>query len=226
MASKKRYNELKNAGLCTKCAKPRGDSPSLVRCIECYEKYAKHAESKQKAVINEKNCIQCDESCEDLLCEACKQKNIELKANLSKRSSIVSYKENNEHCKSCNSPINTLGTLCQKCFATIDFTKLDALSRYGMICIRCKETDPDRLKLVSHDISKPMKKSGPALHKQVCFNKKISDEYKILCFTCYRNEDLNYVRSLRNLFMTTGSTYPSDDSTEINDDYIDINEYT
>jgi hypothetical protein len=214
VVSKNKYYEYKLQGLCVKCGKARGTSPSEVRCSECHSKYIEAKKEKKEERLEEALCIQCGK--EPLVghskyCAGCREKNADYKKNATAKPISV-YKENNEHCRLCNGPIDTLGIVCQKCLEQVQFTKMDAVIRYGSQCNKCFEDDPEKLVFASIDISVPMKHTGPDLYKFVCFSTSAPKDYMLVCNKCYWKANYDYIQNLRNLLLN---------KTEENDDFID-----
>jgi len=214
MVSKSKYYEYKLQGLCVKCGKDKGESPSEVRCSACHARYLETKKIKKEERLKEVVCIQCGK--EPLVghskyCSGCREKNAEYKKNITEKPLSV-YKENNEHCRLCNGPIDTLGIVCQKCLEQVQFTKKDASIRYGEQCNKCFEGDSENLVFSSIDISIPMKHTGPDLYKYICFSTTAPKDYILVCNKCYWKANYDYIQSLRNLLLN------KEDS---NDDFID-----
>lgn len=68
MVSKKRYYELKTAGLCVKCGSPRENSESNVKCQRCHDKF-KAQRNRKKKVKKVKDIDTYDPS---QVCQVCK----------------------------------------------------------------------------------------------------------------------------------------------------------
>jgi len=213
VVSKDKYYELKARGNCVKCGKIRGESTSEVRCAECHERYLDLKKIRQKERLASDVCIQCGQN--ELLgnskyCSACREKNASCKKNLSEQTISV-YKESNSNCRLCDGPVDTLGIICQKCLDQVQFTKRDAMVRYHEQCIKCSETDPEKLVFSSVDISVPMKHTGPDLYRFICFSSIAPKDYILVCSSCYWQANFDYIKHLRSVLL--------DDAAE-NDDII------
>jgi hypothetical protein len=224
MTSQKRYYELKKAGICTKCAKNEiGSSPSAVRCIECYEKYMEANKKRKETRKLNNTCIQCGENGpvgNSKYCISCRQYNSNLKKNPNKQ--IALFNEKNQNCRVCDSQIDTLGVVCQNCLSTINFSKTDAVKRYSSQCYNCNEQDVERLRLVSSDISQPMRKGGSELYKIICYSTTPPSEYRVACYTCYWEENISYVNSMREFFnLGFGDNQDSEEDDDDDDNEID-----
>jgi hypothetical protein len=226
MVSSKKYHELKAAGLCTKCGKKvENNSPSTVRCISCYEKFVTSRKNRQKERAENKLCIQCGENpavVNSKHCNDCRIHNSELRRNLSSNI-IAKYNTNYTNCRICNEPIDTLGIICQKCLTSYTFTQADAIKRYESKCKQCHDQKIDNLRIVSSDISQPMKKHGPDLYKIICFSSNSPVEYAVLCHSCYRKNAINYVKQSKEFFNLMNLNKNSAPNSELNQqDIIDI----
>jgi len=211
VVSKSKYYELKAQGNCVKCGKERGDSPSEVRCAECHERYLESKKSKKEERLDSGLCIQCGKV--ELLgnskyCSACREKNATYKKNLTEQT-ISPYRENNEHCRLCNGPIDTLGIVCQKCLDQVQFTKRDAMVRYGEQCLKCPQVAPEKLVFASVDISVPIKHTGPDLYRFICFSSVTPKEYILICNACYWRANFDYIKNLRSMLL--GDAEEADD---------------
>jgi hypothetical protein len=203
VVSKTKYYELKAQGKCVKCSSDRGNSPSEVRCAECHERYLESKKTNQNTRLESGLCIQCGKA--ELLgnskyCPACREKNATSKKNLTEQT-ISLYQENNENCRLCNGPIDTLGIICQKCLDQVQFSKRDAVIRYNEQCLKCAETDLEKLVFASADISVPMKHSGPELYRFICFSSLAPKEYILVCSACYWKDNFKYIKNLRSALL-------------------------
>lgn len=203
MVSKSKYYELKEQGICVKCGKARGESPSEVRCSECHQRYLESKKTNQNERLDSGLCIQCGKT--ELLgnskyCSACREKNTTYKKNLTEQT-ISLYKESNENCRLCDGLIDTLGIVCQKCLDQVQFTKKDAMVRYNEQCCKCSETNLEKLVFASVDISVPMKHSGPDLYRFVCFSSLVPKDYILMCGSCYWKINFAYIKHLRGMLL-------------------------
>lgn len=207
MVSKKRYYELKSQGLCTKCASPLEDSPSSVRCMECHRKFLASKKSKQPPNIQEHatapkeesvntipTCNHCGKEKTGDSCNACIEEEL-------KKKQITEYQERDDACRFCGEALDSIGMVCQKCMSTKQFTKYDALARYKH-CSRCGLTDHMMLRIVSSDLSKPMKYTGPELYRVVCLQKELPEEYVASCHSCYRAATVFHIKEMREFFLS------------------------
>jgi len=202
MGSNKKYYERKAAGECTKCAAPLGDSPSSVRCRDCYLKFKKSRSDRKVTRASSGLCIQCGEapSIDNTnYCEECRERNSEIKLDLG-TNYISKYKESNTACRVCNSPIDTLGVICQECLSSQVFTLKDAITRYRTSCRECLIADTNMLRLVSYKIEEPMPLRGAELYRTICFSSNAPAEYDVMCQSCYREACINYIKEIRELF--------------------------
>lgn len=199
MTSKKLYHERKEAGLCTKCGLSLGESQSKTRCIECYEKFKKCAEKSRETKDQNKLCLGCNQNLpieNSGYCNNC-QKNPIKKQN---DPIIMKYNSQNQECRVCNKKIGTEGLICIVCLKNTIFTKPDAIARYGTKCSNCDETSVGKLRITSSNISQPMNEHGQDLFRMICYKISPPKEYKVICYSCYRTEDLNYIKELRKFF--------------------------
>ena len=232
MVSKNKYYELKSKGLCVKCGASREGSPSEVRCLDCHQR-SLHTKKDLKAQRGSAGlCVQCgivELVGNSKYCNGCREKNAAYKKKLTNKPISV-YKENNENCRLCNGAIDTIGLVCQKCLDLVQFSRLDALNRYGNQCGNCSETDLEKLVIASSDIAVPMKHSGPELYKFICFSTAPPKTYIALCSACYWQINMLYIRGIRDSLLMNKveisdeiiATANSVESTEDSDEDLDV----
>jgi len=203
VVSKEKYYELKNSGLCVRCGEPRTNSPSEVRCKDCHTKFLDQRRSQQDKSLEAGLCIQCKVNQlvgNSKYCNECREKNANYKKSLTNQP-ISKYQTDNRQCRMCNGPIDTLGVVCQKCLEQVQFSKVDAVIRYGQQCSTCIENDIDKLTIVSTDISVAMKHTGPELYKYICFSTNAPKEYIVMCAKCYWQSNLEYIKNIRSMLL-------------------------
>lgn len=219
MVSKAKYYELKEAGKCTKCGKDLNGSPSTVRCKECHEKFQQKKAETEKVRAKDGLCIQCGKNSStgySNYCNECRQKNADAKRALQNKPLSV-FRENNQNCRVCDGPIDSLGVVCHNCLNEKSFTKIDALKRYGTKCAICGATDESYLQIVSQDISVAKKHHGVDLFKIVCFSTNPPADYRVLCDSCYFTEAVTYVQQMYQFLSSKPST-----NFDIDSDIIDL----
>jgi len=216
VTTKQQYDERKAAGLCTKCANPL-DCESTTRCSSCYEKFkASKSKTKQKRV-DQGICAGCGSEPaigNSDYCNTCRQQNNQLRALKKEQNTIINYNPINKQCKICDQPPLPNSALCKICFNKAGFTKKEALARYGNKCSHCNQVNADDLRLASTDISEPMEHKGPELYRYVCVSTSVPLQYKIVCHSCYWQENLTYVQMLSK-FMTNQYASKKNDPIDI-----------
>ena len=220
MTSRQQYHERKENGLCTKCGNPLGSSISTTRCVDCYAKFQKSSNQRKEIKKQSGLCLGCSINApagNSNYCNQCRQADLAVrKTEVS--GPLVQFNTTNQACRVCNQKIDTLGILCQKCLANTQFTKTDAIARYGQKCYSCDESSMEALRLVSTSITEPMAHHGPNLYRVVCFNASPPKNYQVSCHSCYWKKNLAHITELRKFFAQTGSTLINN-----GEDIIDIN---
>jgi len=199
VVSKDKYYERKAAGLCTKCGKSREGSPSQARCLTCHTKLKAKQETR-KAKENAGTEV------------TAKIKSLKVNSVLSKTHIL-------KICSLCGEAVSSFNLFCQKCIKATIFTKVDAISRYGSVCITCNEKNLKKLKIVSAEMSVAMKSKDQDLFKQICYRRIAPAEYRVQCHTCYWAENNAYVRGLKQIFKQRGVF---DEFIDNDEDIIDV----
>jgi len=209
MTSRKKYYELKAAGLCVKCSKPVGESPSKIKCKECHSGVS----VKPKAI----KCIHCNEA--DAItnhsCANCHAKTVEIKDKLTSKPLSILVEVPEGICRVCSETIDSIGLICDECLRNTTFTKEDAFACYQAKCCQCQLEDTSCLRFISSNIDKPMSKTGADLYKAICFSKRKLPDYTIACHACYREMCVDYIHEIREFFDTANQDQEDIDMIDI-----------
>lgn len=194
MVSKEQYYARKEAGLCTKCGGSREGSPSQARCLPCHNKLktkdnAQAVQIKVSPDLND-NFVPPPTTAE--------------KADSLKQNRVIEKAKEIKVCQRCGDTPLSFNLICQKCLKIAVFTKYDAIARYGNCCSICGHLQLEDLKIVSKDISKPLKHKDQELYKVICYRKNPPAEYTAQCHSCYWKQNMSYLRELKKIFESDG----------------------
>jgi len=153
-------------------------------------------------------CVKCGDSIYDspstVRCLSCyKKAQMPVEPSREANPQIETHDQDNV-CPVCRTTIEEYDIGCRACMVQTEFSLQDAVKKLGSKCVMCDEMDPTQLSIASSDIQKPAALGGPDLYQAVCRSIDPPPGYRVLCRTCYWDENKQYISRLYTLFRVKG----------------------